>query len=85
MASYEAIYGWREESFDVQMKGLKQMPEMRGGLASLGQGRLLGRICFWIDFNASYIYNTPRHFREESLIPAELEELFGPEGFCAFR
>lgn len=79
MASYEAMFG-DQLTYEMHMRGLVKMIELRGGLSSLGLGGLLARICLWIDSNASFLHNSPLYFasvNQERLVHAN------PTGFLA--
>lgn len=55
MASYEAMFGC-PENFDIHMRGLLRMINVRGGLSTLGLGGLLRRIVVWIDRNSAFLH-----------------------------
>lgn len=55
----------------------------RGGLCVLGLDGLLARMCLWIDFNASHLYNVPVRFTEAIPLPIDLSLLLDPASFLA--
>lgn len=79
MASYEAMFG-DQQTYEMHMRGLLKMVQLRGGLQSLGLGGLLARICVWIDRNSAFLNNSPLHFTSVS---EELSAQVNPSGFLA--
>ena len=61
MASYEAMFGL-PELFHTHMKGLHNMVNAKGGLASLGLDGLLQRMVLWIDINSAFLLNSTAYF-----------------------
>ncbi|CRG82960.1 hypothetical protein PISL3812_00307 [Talaromyces islandicus] len=67
MASYEAMFGTLD-TYDMHMRGLSRMIELRGGLCSLGLNGLLQRIVIWIDYNSAFLHGrSERYFPNTTL------------------
>lgn len=79
MASYEAMFG-DLPTYEMHMRGLVRMVQLRGGLSSLGLGGLLARICVWIDRNSAFLHNLPTHFTP---VGDGLLAQVNPSGFLA--
>ena len=79
MASYEAMFG-DQPTYEMHMRGLVKMVQLRGGLLSLGLGGLLARICVWIDCNSAFLNNSPIHFTS---VRDGLAAHVNPSGFLA--
>lgn len=56
LACTEAAFGTRR-SYEHHMQGLSRMVEMRGGVKELGVEGILGRLVYWVDFNAACLRN----------------------------
>jgi hypothetical protein len=79
MASYEAMFG-DQQTYEMHIRGLVKMVQLRGGLSSLGLGGLLARICVWIDRNAAFLNRSPLHFTS---VGGELSTQANPSGFLS--
>lgn len=79
MASYEAMFG-DQPTYEMHMRGLVKMVQLRGGLSSLGLGGLLARICVWIDRNSAFINHSPVYFPCTS---KDFEIQANPSGFLS--
>jgi hypothetical protein len=66
MASYEAMFGTLN-TYDMHMRGLSRMIELRGGLCSLGLDGLLQRIVIWSDYNSAFLHGSERYFPNATL------------------
>ena len=65
MAFYESMFG-DLEAYNVHMKGLKRMIEIRGGLQALGLNGTLADMCLWTDERSWRLNNTKRHLLEDT-------------------
>lgn len=69
VAIYEALFG-DVQAYETHMRGVKQMVQVRGGLANLDKDGFLERLLLSIDANASFVTGTGLDFDGETWRPS---------------